>query len=200
MTSEVPGTMLLDPKTIDDPHSFYRQLREQAPVWGIPGTGLFAVSTFDLVAEATGRVADFSSNIRCLLYRDDAGLPNLLPFGEAGVQVLATADPPQHALHRKTIFPELVAKRMAELEPDIVDIANSCVSRALDAGAVEFMTEIGNIVPITMISRLIGFLGSDLDQLLVAAFDSTALLGSTLSQDELIRVIERIGEIQLWLT
>jgi hypothetical protein len=28
-----------------------------------------------------------------------------------------------HALHRSTVFPELVAKRMTELESDIVDIA-----------------------------------------------------------------------------
>jgi len=28
-----------------------------------------------------------------------------------------------HAAHRSTVFPELVAKRMAGLEPDIVDIA-----------------------------------------------------------------------------
>ncbi|MCW2887250.1 MAG: hypothetical protein QOE54_4617 [Streptosporangiaceae bacterium] len=199
MTPEISGTLLLDPKVIDDPHPFYRRLRAQAPVWEIPGSGLFTVSTYELVAEAAGRVEDFSSNLRCLLYRDSAGLPCSLPFGEAGVDVLATADPPMHALHRKTVFPELVAKRMAELEPDIVDIANGCVTRALDSGTVEFMTEIGNIVPITMISRLIGFHDSNMDQLLSAAFDSTAMLGSTLSYDELMELITRTGEIQTWL-
>ena len=157
---EIVGTGLLAPDVIDDPYPFYSQLRAQAPVWEIPGTGLFTVSTFELVAEATGRVEDFSSNIGCLLYRDDAGLPCRVPFGDAGVQALATADPPMHALHRRTVFPELVAKRMAALEPDIVDIANGCVTRALESGTVEFMTAIGNVVPITMISRLIGFRAS----------------------------------------
>src|SRR6202035_5887637 len=95
--------------------------------------------------------------------------------------------------------PELVAKRMAELEPDIVDIANRCVTQALESGSAEFMTEIGNVVPITMISRLIGFHDSNIDQLLSAAFDSTAMLGSTLSLDELMELISRIGEIQTWL-
>ena len=160
---------------------------------------MFAVSTFELVAEATSRVEDFSSNINFLLYRDDAGLPCRLPFGDAGAQALATADPPMHALHRNTVFPELVAKRMAELEPDIVDVATGCVTRALESGTAEFMTEIGNVVPITMISRLIGFRDSNIDQLLTAAFDSTAMLGSTLSLDELMELIGRIGEIQAWL-
>jgi cytochrome P450 len=199
MTQVVSGTLLLDSTVIDDPYPFYRRLRAEAPVWEIPGTGLFTVSTFELLAEATGRVQDFSSNIVWLLYRDDTGMPCRLPFGDAVVQALATADPPAHALHRSTVFPELVAKRMKELEPDVVDIANRCVTRALRSGTVEFMSAIGNVVPITMISRLIGFHDSNMDQLLRAAFDSTAMLGSTLTLDELNELIGRSGEIHTWL-
>jgi cytochrome P450 len=61
------------------------------------------------------------------------------------------------------------------------------------------MSALGNVVPITMISRLIGFHDSNVDQLLSAAFDSTAMLGSTLSYDELMEHIARTGEIQSWL-
>ena len=165
-------------------------------MWEVPGTGIFTVATFQLLAEAAGRVEDFSSNLNCLLYRDDQGMPCRLPFGEAGVQALATADPPMHTVHRDTVFPELVAKRMAGLEPDIVEIAEDCVAQALIEESVDFMAAIGNVVPITMISRLIGFHDSDLGQLLRAAFDSTAMLGSTLSYEELVALIARIGEIQ----
>ncbi|MDQ1461134.1 MAG: hypothetical protein QOI08_2618, partial [Actinomycetota bacterium] len=200
MTPAISPTLLLDANVIDDPYPFYRRLRAEAPVWELPGTGLFTVSSFELLAEATGRVDDFSSNINCLFYRDDAGLPRRVPFGDVALQALATADPPAHALHRNTVFPELVAKRMAELEPDVVDIANECVTRALDRGTVDFMTAIGNVVPITVISRLIGFHDGNLDQLLRAAFDSTAMLGLTLSHDELIELIGRSGEIQSWIT
>jgi cytochrome P450 family 144 len=199
MPDEISGTLLLDPTVIDDPQPFYRRLRAEAPVWEIPGTGVFTVSTFELIAEATARVEDFSSNMRCLLYRDDAGLPCRLPFGDAGVQALATADPPMHALHRSTVFPELVARRMADLEHDIVTIADECATHAFERDTVEFMTVIGNVVPITVISRLIGFTDSDLGQLLSAAFDSTAMLGSTLSLDALMELIARTGEIQIWI-
>ena len=199
MAEGISGTLLLDQKVIDDPYPFYCQLRTQAPVWEIPGTGLFAVATFELVAEATGRVADFSSNIRCLLYRDGTDLPCRLPFGDAAAQALASADPPAHTVHRKTVFPELIARRMADLEPDIADIADGCLTRALGSRTVEFMTAVANVVPITMISRLIGFRDASIDQLLGAAFDSTAMLGSTLSYDELIELVTRSGEIQAWI-
>ena len=71
-------------------------------------------------------------------------------------------------MHRKTVFPELVSRRMASLEPEIAEIAVGCAERALRNRNVDFMAEIGNVVPITMISRLIGFRGSDLDLLLRA--------------------------------
>jgi cytochrome P450 len=199
MRQGIPATLLLDPEVIDDPSPFYDRLRTEAPVWEVPGTGVFTVSTFDLLAEATGRVDDFSSNIKCLLYRDDAGLPCRLPFGDAGVQVLGVADPPAHTLHRSTVFPELVAKRMETLEPDVVDIANACVTRALERETVEFMTAIGNVVPITMISRLVGFHDSDLDQLLDAAFASTEILGANLTLDELNELMTRNNDVQTFM-
>ena len=131
MTQDIPGELLLDPQVLDDPYPFYRRLREEAPVWGVPGTEVFTVSTFELVAEAANRVEDFSSNMKCLLYRDDTGLPARFDFGEGG-QALATADPPLHAIHRDAVFPELVAKRMEALEPDIVELN---LSSGLDFGS-----------------------------------------------------------------
>ena len=199
MTLAISPMLLLDAKVIDDPYPFYRRLHAEAPVWEIPGTGVFTVSTFELLAEAGSRIEDFSSNLTCLLYRDDDGLPCRLAFGDDAGQALATADPPAHALRRGTVFPELVAKRMEQLEPDVVAIVEECVTRALDNGPVEFVTAIGNVVPITMISRLIGFRDSDLDQLLRTAFDSTAMLGSTLTMDELLGLISGVGDTQTWI-
>jgi cytochrome P450 len=199
MTNAIAGTQLLDGEVVDDPYPFYRRLQAEAPVWEAGGTGVFTVSTFELVAEATGRVDDFSSNLLCLLYRGDDGLPCRLPFSEPDVQVLATADPPVHALHRGTVFPELVAKRMDALAPDIAEIAKRCVRDAIASGTVEFMSTIGNVVPITMISRLIGFQDADPEQLLRAAFDSTAMLGSTLTMDELVGRVAHLAEIQAWI-
>jgi len=198
MNHEIPGDLLLDPRVLDDPYPFYRRLRDEAPVWGVPGTEVFTVSTFEMVAEAAGRVEDFSSTVKFLLYRDAAGLPGRLDFGDGG-QALATADPPLHAVHRDAVFPELVAKRMEALEPDIVDLANSLVDRALDAENVEFMTAIGNIVPITMISRLVGFRNSNLDELWTSAVNGTRLVGSTLALDELLESASGMDGILRWI-
>jgi cytochrome P450 len=194
----IDGTSLLDPDVIANPYEFYGRLRTEAPVWEVPGTGVFTVSTYALASEGTARVQDLSSNLRCILYRDENGLPRRLPF-DTQSQVLAVADPPMHALHRKTIFPELVARRMAELEPEIRSIADCCVSDAIDRGTVDFMDVIGNVIPITIISRLIGFVDGDLDQLLAAAFDATAMVGATDTLEELTARVERGGDFREWI-
>jgi cytochrome P450 family 144 len=200
VTVDIPATMLLDRQVLDDPYPFYRRLHREAPVWQVPSTQVFVASTFETVADATSRVADFSSNMRCLLYRDDAGLPARLSFGgEDGVQTLATADPPIHTVHRSVVFPELMAKRMASLESEIAEIAERCITRALDDGDTDFMRTVGNVVPITLVSRLIGFRDSDPDRLLQAAFDGTRIVGGSVSLSELNDLMVRSGEIGTWI-
>jgi cytochrome P450 len=196
---EIPGTLLLDQRVLSDPYPLYRRLREHAPVWAVPGAEVFIVSTFELLAEASARVEDFSSALTSLLYRDDAGLPGRFTFGDAGGQVLATADPPMHEIHRRAVFPELVTKRMEALDPEIRDLADGLVTSALQVGTVEFMSAIGNVVPITMISRLIGFRGSNVDELWRSAVHMTKLVGSTLTLDELMNYAAGGDEVQAWI-
>jgi cytochrome P450 family 144 len=199
MTEDLAGTLLLDPRVVDDPYPFYLRLREEAPVWRVPDTDIFVVTSFALLVEAAGRVEDFSSNMNFLLYRDDRGLPSRLSFGETGSYVLATADPPDHKIHREAVFSELVAKRMAALEPEITEVATRCVNHAREARKVDFMAGVANVVPITLVSSLIGFRGSDLDELLRNAFDGTSLVGGRLTLPELEALVMRVADIGTWI-
>lgn len=193
------ASMLLDPAVLQNPYAFYAMLREQAPVWMVPGTDVVAISTFALLSEAVARPEDFSSIMRCLLYRDQDGLPARLDFGEAAMPTLATADPPVHTTHRRAVFPELVARRMRTLEDDIRALSAAAVKQALDDGSFDFMAKIGNMVPITVVARLIGFRDIDPMQLLEAAFDSTTMVGGTMSMDELSTFVARTETIEAWI-
>jgi cytochrome P450 family 144 len=197
--TELRASMLLDPLILDDPYDFYRMLREDAPVWTVPGTDCVAVSSFALLSEAVARTEDFSSTMQCLLYRDERGLPARLDFGGAALPTLATADPPVHTTQRRAVFPELVARRMRALERDIDALAESTVTQALQDNTFEFMTAVGNVVPITVMARLIGFRETDPVQLLQAAFDSTTMVGGTVPLDQLNDLIARIGTIHAWI-
>jgi cytochrome P450 len=199
VTATIEPRLLLDPDVVADPYLFYRRLQDEAPVWRVPGTDVVVVTSYELVAEATGRVEDFSSRLNALLYADADGLPCRLPFGADASETLATADPPAHTVHRAAVFPELVAKRMADLEPEVAEVTAACLADALRAGRVDFMAAVGNLVPITVVSRLIGFRDSDLTQLLDTAFASTALLGARVSLEDLSALVERVALTTAWV-
>jgi cytochrome P450 family 144 len=197
--SKLAASTLLDPAVLDGPYDLYRTLREHAPVWAVPGTDVVTVATYDLISEAVGRPEDFSSNILSLLYRDGGGLPARLDFGGTAPPTLATADPPLHTTHRKAVFPELVARRMLALEGDIQALCAAAIDGALRNDPFEFMFTVGNVVPITVVAKLIGFRDIDPAQLLQAAFDSTAMIGGTMTLDRLTELVSRIGVIQEWI-
>ena len=200
MRDDLPATMLLEVAVVDDPYAFYRRLVAEAPVWQVPGTDVTIVSSFATVTEATNRVDDFSSNICGLLYRTDAGTPGVLPFDVGvGAQALATADPPVHGVHRNAVFPELVARRMAGLRPEIERLTAARYDEALAHERVEFMETIANAIPIRVVSKLIGFHDEDPDELLDAAFASTAMLAATESLDEISKAMERSIGVVGWV-
>jgi cytochrome P450 len=192
------ATLLLDPAVVDEPNAFYRRLLAEAPVWRVPGTAIVVVSSFAAVGEAVSRTEDFSSNLLALLYRGPLGTPELLPF-DVGIQTLATADPPMHTAHRRAVFPELVARRMAELRPDVEALAREHLARALAKPRLEVMDEIANAIPIRVVSGLIGFSSADPDRLLAAAFDSTDMLAATRPLDEVHAAMARTADVVAWV-
>src|SRR5262245_55208335 len=108
---DLSPTLLLDAAVIDDPYPFYRRLVAETPVWRVSGTEIVIVSSYAAVTEVVSRVDDFSSNLHALLCRGAHGVPELVPFDAGGLHTLAVADPPVHTAHRRTVFPELVARR-----------------------------------------------------------------------------------------
>ena len=88
---------------------------------------------------------------------------------------------------------------MAALEPEIAEVATRCVNQAVKERKVDFMAAVANVVPITLVSSLIGFRGSDLDELLRNAFDGTSLVGGRLTLPELEGLMLRVAEIGTWI-
>jgi cytochrome P450 family 144 len=88
---------------------------------------------------------------------------------------------------------------MAALEPEIAEVATRCVDNAVGEPKVDFMAAVANVVPITLVSSLIGFRGSDLDELLRNAFDGTSLVGGRLTLPELEALMMRVADIGTWI-
>lgn len=199
MYSAIPGELLLAPATIENPYPFYRQLVAAAPVWQAGDTDVFTVSSYERLTEAAGRVEDFSSNLRYLLYRDERGLPARERHGFADVQILATVDPPVHAMHRKIVAAAFSPNRLAALEATIAGLSVGLVNKALLPGQIDFMAAVANLIPIEIVSALVGFKDGDPGALLRAAFASTDILAGAISRETLRERTSFSTETGLWI-
>jgi cytochrome P450 len=196
------GDRLLGAQVVEDPYPFYAQLRRDAPVWRVPGTDAFFVSTWELVAEATGRVDEFSNNFRHALYSDDGGAVGLLALGDGGApDVFAGADPPAHTVHRKLFFPGLVQKKMNALERDVSTLADALLDELVRTNQPDAALGLANPLPIqVMAERVIGFPDPDLTQTQQWVFAGSRFLGGRLRLDEMASVGEQAAGMLPWVT
>jgi cytochrome P450 len=148
---------------------------------------VFFVSTWELVAEAAGRVDDFSNHFRHTLHRRDDGSLGVLVAGEDGPpDVFAGADPPVHTAHRKLFFPELMQRRLAAIEDDVVAIADDLLDVMLPTGSGDVAAQVANLLPMQVITDLvIGFDDADVAETQRWVFAGSRFMGGRLTLDEM---------------
>ncbi len=195
-----------DRSLIDDPYPFYEKLRESAPVWQVPGSRTFYVAPWALVAEAVARPDDFSSNLTAVLIADADGLPtefDMTPLGSA-INVLATADEPEHGPARKLVAPHFTAGRLAELEQGLDSVmdtlwADGVAPACARDGRVEWMSSVGDRLPMTLVARVIGLPDADVAQIIALSYESADLLNGLLSVAEMGPLAEAAGALNAYL-
>ena len=182
---------IFDIELLDQPYAFYDRLRREAPVWQVPGVDLFLVSSWNFVADATARVDDLSNNLTTLVVTGADGHPSLFDTGALGsaTTTFATSDPPVHTVHRKAVFPELVAQKMALMEPIIRAAVDDRFRVATFQPVIEWTSAVANPVPMIVIASVIGFPPEDHAALIEWAFNGTDLLAGTKTLEEMAGLV-----------
>ena len=167
---------------LTDPYPLYDRLRAD-PVQQVGDSDFFVVSTWDAVVEATARPEDFSSNLTAtMVYRPDGTVSPFQMEGLGGVShVLATADDPVHAAHRKPVLLELAAKRLPSLQP----VISGAFDELWTAGDLEWMSSVANRLPMMVVAHLLGLPDADVDDLVRRAYASTQLMDGLVEADQL---------------
>jgi cytochrome P450 len=198
----LPGSALLDDGVLTDPAAFYDQLIREVPVWQVGDSDVFTANSYAAVTDACRRTEDFSSNLRYFLYRDERGLPGRLLHrmaGAEGANVLATADPPQHARHKKVISPEFSPHRIAALAERVRAMTESRLADGRIGDRIEFMSAVGNMIPIEVIIDLIAFSERNAEALFQTAIVQTDMLASAIPLDELERRVSFTDDTYIWV-
>jgi cytochrome P450 family 144 len=173
--------------TIQDPYPVYERMRAEGPVHRIGDSGFYAVCGWDAIHDVINRPDAFSSNLTATMtYSPENGVAAFELDGLGGpTHVLATADDPLHAVHRKLLVPQLAAKRIRAAEQFVSATAHRLWSKNVRDGRIEWMSAIANKLPMMVVARIIGVPDDDVDMLIAAGYAMTQLLDGLIDGDGL---------------
>ncbi|MEC9325684.1 MAG: cytochrome P450 [Actinomycetota bacterium] len=181
------GLALFADEFLQDPYPLYTRMLATAPVHQIGDSGFYAVCGWDAVTDAVARPQDFSSNLTGTMVYQSDGTVGTFPMDDLGgpSQVLAIADDPAHALHRRKLVPQLAAKRIRTLESFVAAATERLWAEQVSDGHVEWMSAIANRLPMLVVCRLLWVPDEDAEQLAEWGYASTQLLEGLVSQEQL---------------
>jgi len=201
IAGEVDPAEFFADEVVQDPYPLYARLREDGGVHRVGDSGFYLVANWAAVTDAANRPEDFSSNLTGpITYSPERGVAPLMMDGLGGpTHILATADDPSHALHRKLMLSQFTAKHVRELEPHIVATFESLWALGASADTVEWMDAVANRLPMMIVARLIGVPDADSDQLARWGYASTQLLDGLLSDDSVSASMKSLGELNAYI-
>ena len=181
------GVDLFEEVNIQDPYPLYDSMRQIGPVHRVGDSGFHLVCSWDAVNEVIGRPDEFSSNLTATMTFTPENGVSAFPLDGLGgpTQVLATADDPLHAAHRKMLVPQLAAKRIRAAERFVADAAGDLLEEGLTNGVVEWMSAMANRLPMMVVARIIGVPDDDVEMLIASGYATTQLLDGLIDADGL---------------
>jgi len=172
---------------LQDPYPLYDRLRAEGSVHRIGDSGFYLVCNWEAITEVINRPEDFSSNLTATMMFTAEGtvVPFELDALGGPTQILATADDPAHAAHRKMLVPQLAAKRIRAMETFIADTFDRLWTDNLRGGRIEWMGTLANRLPMMVVARLVGVPAEDVDHLIRLSCLSTQLLDGVVDEEHL---------------
>jgi cytochrome P450 len=163
---------LFEPATLANPQTLYARLRAEAPLARVGESGVHLVATWSLVEEALAREPDFSAHLTGVLMRSPSGDPSIFPMPALdGGGVIATADEPDHSVHRGILQARFSSSSVATLEERVRRWSREAIREWLDAGAGDFVP-VAELVPARVVGDLLGLPDGD-----VSRFRTWAMIG-----------------------
>ncbi|WP_426166968.1 cytochrome P450 [Sandarakinorhabdus sp. DWP1-3-1] len=196
---DLDRTSLFEPQVLENPFPYYQAAIAERPVMVLPGTNITLVSSYDLLAEATGRIDEFSNDFSALLAGQRAADPDVtaeLDKGWPQRNTLLTADPPVHTRFRKLVNLAFSMKRVDAIEADIRAIVNRLVDAFPADGRIDFVRDFAVPLPVAVIAGQIGI--ADTDVLTVKRWSDAFAdrLGGMISKERELECAREVVEFQ----
>lgn len=193
---------LFDPATQEDWYPAYDALRAQAPVYQIPGTDIFVLTRYDDVRAALKDTALFSNEHHKytdnLLFKHPEPIKIYEQQGWPRFHYLSI-DPPEQLKYRALIDPFFRGAGVRTVAPFITQTCTDLIDGFIGDGRVELVSAFAVPLPVTVITKMIGFPLSDMPQLKIWSEAWARPFAAGLSLDDEMDVAEKGVEFQHYI-
>lgn len=206
MSTEISGS-LMDPEIQQCPFVFYDTLRAEAPVYQMPDSGMFIVTSYDLLMEVMKQPKVYSNLVRsgrrAGLYCEEAeriideeGYGRFMP-------TIVNADPPEHDIYRALVNDAFRAGRIRQMEGYIAEVVENLVDAIAEKGAetveCEAVAEIAVPVPMYVIADQLGVPRSEFKKFKAWSDAWVIGLGLPVADEVLIKAAKLVVEMQHYM-
>ncbi len=130
-----------------DPYPVYRQIRDTASAVWLPKNDLWAIGRFE------DAVAALAANDVLISSKGVAANPRLNAITTPNILM---TDAPDHRALRKVIAHPVMPSGLAEVKPRIEETAQQLIDTLVQRDAFDGMTDLAQILPLTIVSELLG--------------------------------------------
>ncbi|OKH62855.1 cytochrome P450 [Mycobacterium sp. SWH-M5] len=161
MTAGATKNVYFDPYDVainSDPYPTFARLREEAPLYYNEQFDFYALSRYHDVNKALIDHETFSSARGAIVELIKANIE--IPSG-----ALIFEDPPIHTAHRKLLSRMFTPRKINALEPKIREFCAQSLDAVVDSGRFDIIKDFGAIMPMRVISALLGIPEEDQEKI-----------------------------------
>lgn len=193
----------LEDRIVQEPSDFNALLRRDAPLYQLPN-GIFVISRFEDVQRAVMDTETFSSNLVAVMLStsgqaEDTQLLDFSGGDSDDLDVLAIADPPKHARHRRVANRAFTMRRVADMTPRIRQLAGTLVDEFVAQGGGDWVTQVAVPLPMNIIVELLGFPMEDVALLKRLSDGAVGTLSGINTEAQMAENAALAGEMMLYL-
>ena len=148
-----------DPAFYSNPNVVYAALHEACPTFYWEEQKRWFFTSYDQVNSLL-RDRRFGRQILHIATREELGMPEPLAhtrhFDAAEAKSLLELEPPEHTRLRTMVNRAFVSRHVERLKPEISALANRLIDDFAGKGEVELLSAFADIIPVTIIARMIG--------------------------------------------
>lgn len=159
---------LMDPEVQSCPYHLYKKLRENEPVYKMPETGFYLVTSFELCDEVIRQPDLFLSGVSPMALQPE-GVPKEVTEiyetrGWLPKASCSTSDPPRHTWVREILSRLFTVAKVRQMKPFIEETAHGLIDKFHANGQCEFVKEFSHPLPMLVIADQIGVKSRDLQK------------------------------------